>query len=311
MDTATRLTDKPAPTTRRASIHRVNAATAFNRGVADLFLQMADTLRQQQANPFRIKAYVRGAAILQELDADVRQILHRRGRAGLIELPGIGRGLAAHIEEIAHRGRFAQLDRLRGALDSERLLQTVPGIGPRLAKQIHEELDIDTLEALEAAAHDGRLENLSGIGPRRSAMIRSGLSSMLGRALPRYPAAETAPPVALLLDVDREYRDAAGAGRLPKIAPRRFNPAKEAWLPILHTDRNGWHFTALFSNTALAHRLHKTNDWVVVFFYDSDHLEGQHTVVTETRGGSKGRRVVRGREVECGEYYRAKDIART
>lgn len=310
MDTATRLTDKPAPTNRRASIHRVNAATAFNRSVADLFLQMADTLRQQQANPFRIKAYVRGAATLQELDADVRQILHRRGRAGLIELPGIGRGLAAHIEEIAHRGRFAQLDRLRGALDSERLLQTVPGIGPHLAKQIHEELDMDTLEALEVAAHDGGLENLSGIGPRRCAMIRSGLSSMLGRALPRYPAAETSPAVALLLDVDREYRDAAGAGRLPKIAPRRFNPANEAWLPILHTDRNGWHFTALFSNTALAHRLQKTNDWVVVFFYASDHLEGQHTVVTETRGRSKGRRVVRGREVECGEYYRANDGAR-
>lgn len=311
MDTATNLTDKPEPTTRRASTHRLNAATAFNRGVADLFLQMAETLRQQQANPFRIKAYVRGAATLQDLDADVRQILHRGGRAGLIELPGIGRGLAAHIEEIAHRGRFAQLDRLRGTLDSERLLQTVPGIGPNLAKQIHEKLDIDTLEALEVAAHDGGLEMMSGVGPRRSAMIRSGLASMLGRALPRYPAAETLPSVALLLDVDRRYRDAVSAGRLPKVAPRRFNPAKEAWLPILHTERNGWHFTALFSNTSLAHQLGKTDDWVVIFFYDTDHLEGQHTVVTETRGRWQGRRVVRGREVECGEYFRATPCPRT
>ena len=91
---------------------------------------------------------------------------------------------------------------------------------------------------------------------------------------------------------------------MPTIAPRRFNPNNEAWLPILHAERDGWHFTALFSNTARAHELGRTHDWVVLYFYDSnDHVEGQHTVVTETRGALAARRVVRGREAECQAFY--------
>ena len=289
---------KPSTAARRR-------ATDFNRLVADLFRQMAELLRQQQANPFRINAYQRAAETLESLDVDVRDILHCDGMAGLIKLPGIGQGLASSIEEIAHRGGLSRLERLRGTLQPEQLLQTVPGIGPLLAKQIHDVLHIDTLEALEIAAHDGRLETVSGIGRRRSAIIRAGLTSMLGRSPTGYARGVEAPPVGMLLDVDREYRRRAQAGRLPTLAPRRFNPQGKAWLPILHTDRNGWHFTALHSNTALAHRLGRTHDWVVLYYYDADHQEGQQTIVTETRGHLKGRRVVRGREPECGAHYRA------
>ena len=103
----------------------------------------------------------------------------------------------------------------------------------------------------------------------------------------------------LLLEVDSQYRRGAAAGKLPRIAPKRFNPEGESWLPILHTDRGKWHFTALFSNTARAHELGRTGDWVVVYYYDDDHQEGQNTVVTETKGAMKGERVVRGREAEC------------
>jgi putative hydrolase len=111
------------------------------------------------------------------------------------------------------------------------------------------------------------------------------------------------PPVEMLLDVDREYRDAAAAGRLPRIAPRRFNPTGEAWLPILHTERDHWYFTALFSNTFRAHALERTRDWVVVYFHADARPEGQRTIVTETSGALEGRRVVRGREGECETAY--------
>jgi putative hydrolase len=62
---------------------------------------------------------------------------------------------------------------------------------------------------------------------------------------------------------------------------------------------------ALYSNTARAHELGRTGDWVVVvvYFYDDHHQEGQRTIVTETHGPLAGRRVVRGHEAECGEYY--------
>jgi hypothetical protein len=87
------------------------------------------------------------------------------------------------------------------------------------------------------------------------------------------------------------------------------NPEGKRWLPILHVERDGYSFTALFSNTSRAHQLHTTHDWVVVFFERDGH-ESQCTVVTETHGHLKGRRVVRGREEECRLHY-AHSLAET
>ena len=54
---------------------------------------------------------------------------------------------------------------------------------------------------------------------------------------------------------------------------------------------------------ARAHELGRTRDWVVIYYYDGEHVEAQCTVVTETRGALAGRRVVRGREEECRAHY--------
>lgn len=271
----------------------------FNEQAAAMLRDFAELLRQQDANPFRVNAYVRAAETLEASSRDAREIIRSEGVDGLLKLPGIGHGLASAIAEIARTGRLSQLDRLRGSIRPENLFQTVPGIGPTLAHTIHESLDIDSLEELEIAAHDGRLEAVDGIGARRAAAVRAGLAAMLGRgSLARATPART-PPVEILLDVDREYREKADADELPKIAPKRFNPEGRAWLPILHTDRDDWHFTVLYSNTARAHELNRTRDWVVLYYYGSDHREGQCTVVTETKGPLEGRRVVRGREAEC------------
>ncbi len=112
-----------------------------------------------------------------------------------------------------------------------------------------------------------------------------------------------------LLAVDADYRRQAAANQLPTLTPRRFNPEHQPWLPLFVTDRNGWRFRALYSNTALAHRLGQTHDWVVIYF-DDGVSSGQRTVVTETRGDLRGRRVVRGRENECrAEYQRETEPA--
>jgi len=271
----------------------------FNLEAAGIFRQCAEVLRQQAANPFRVNAYIRAAQTLESLERDARDILHDDGVPGLIALPAIGQGLAASIDEIARTGRLAQLERLRGETAPESLFRTLPGVGPNLAHAIHDTLHVDTLEALEVASHDGRLAAVAGIGVRRAAAIQAGLAASLGGGRGRRQVPLVSPPAEMLLDVDREYRQSSAAGRLPKIAPKRFNPEGLAWLPILHTDRGKWHFTALFSNTARAHELGRTNDWVVVYFYDDDHQEGQNTIVTETKGPMTGERVIRGREAEC------------
>lgn len=279
---------------------------AINRQVADRLREAAQLLEQQAANLFRVRAYRHAADTVAGLKEPLPDIVEGGGVDALVALPGIGEGIAAAIIEILHTGRWPQLERLRGSLDPAHLFQAVPGIGPKLAQRIHDKLGVDTLEGLEQAAHDGRLEKVSGVGPRRAASLRASLEHMLDRMRGR-PRGEQVkgPSMALLLDVDREYRDQAAAGKLPTIAPRRFNPNNEAWLPVLHTERDGWHFTALYSNTARAHELGRTNDWLVVYFYDDQHQEGQHTIVTETRGDLVGQRVVRGREKECRDYYQS------
>ncbi len=278
---------------------------SLNHQAAAIFRECADILHLQHANPFRVNAYRRAADTLETSGFDVADILEADGIDGLTRLPGIGKGLAAAIDEIARSNRLTQLDRLRGEASPETLFQSVPGIGPKLAHEIHDRLHVDTLEALEVAAHDGSLAAVPGIGRRRAAAIRAGLDAQLrrGRSPRRRDAA--LPAVDILLAIDEEYRHKAVAGQLPRIAPRRFNPEGKAWLPILHADREGRHFTALFSNTARAHRLGRTRDWVVVYYYDDDHREGQCTVVTETQGPMAGERVVRGREQECRRLRRA------
>jgi hypothetical protein len=280
-----------------------------NQDIAAKLREHADLLEQQGADPFRVGAYRRAARTVSTLKDEVAELWGRAGPEGLVVLPGIGRSIALSIDEMLRSGRWMQLERLRGELDPVRVFRSIPGVGAGLAKRIHDELHVDTLEALEMAAHDGRLEGVAGVGPRRAAMINAALEQMLRRRplRPRDTAAE--PPVAMLLDVDREYCDKARAGRLKKIAPRRFNPSGEAWLPILHAGRGDWHFTVLFSNTARAHELGKTGDWVVIYFHTDAGPEGQRTVVTETHGPLQGRRVVRGREGDCAGYYEGADIS--
>jgi putative hydrolase len=274
-----------------------------NRFIAERLREAAGLLEQQGANRFRVIAYRRAAATVESLPEEVRSLIQTEGLQGLTSLPGIGRFLAMAIEEMVRTGNWSQLERLRGASDPESMLSRVPGIGSALAHRISERLQVDSLEALEVAAHDGRLGSIPGFGPRRVAMVRSALGEMLSRGRRRAPGKQPEPTIAVLLDVDREYRAKAHEQKLHLIAPRRFNPTNVAWLPILHTEREDWQFTAVFSNSALAHELGRVHDWVVVYFHTDSRSEGQRTVVTETQGALKGKRVVRGREEECRAYY--------
>lgn len=277
-----------------------------NEDIAGRLEEVSRILAEQGANRFRVQAYKRAGAGLRELARPVSEIFAEEGLDGLEKLPGVGESIARMIRDLLQRGRLAMLDRLRGEHDPVAMLTSVPGIGRALAQRLHDDLGIETLEDLEAAAHDGRLDSLAGVGPKRLGGIRDTLAHRLGRVrqslLPGTPANE--PDVAELLDVDREYRLAVSAGTLKKIAPRRFNPDGEAWLPILHTTRGRRHYTALFSNTAHAHQANRTRDWVVLYFDDGGG-EKQHTVITSELGRLKGRRIVRGRENECAAFYEA------
>jgi DNA polymerase (family 10) len=289
----------------------VKKGKVSNQEIADTLDHVADLLELEDESGFRVRSYRNAAQTIRDLDTPVTKLMKQDGQHLLKDLPGIGDKLAGSIQEIATTGRLGLAERLESEIEPGRILTEVPGIGPELARRIHEELGIGTLEELEVAAHDGRLEQVEGIGAERAEGVRLALSGMLSRsshrqlrqALEREAGGRAKPPpVRLLLDIDREYRTKAEQGRLRQIAPKRFNPQGEAWLPILNTKRSGWSFTALFSNTALAHRSGKTHDWVVIY-YEKGGQQQQGTVVTATHGKLSGRRVIRGRERESRDYY--------
>jgi DNA polymerase (family X) len=268
-------------------------ADLMNRQIAGRLEEVANLVRDQGADPFRVQAYLHAADTVRGWPEPLAEIYRTRGLEGLEALPGVGVGIGRALRELITHGRLPMLDRLRGIADPVKVLASAPGIGPRLADRLHEELGINTLEDLENAAHDGRLASMAGFGPKRLATLRDALAQRLGRVRPA-PAVELArPSVVELLDVDREYRERAAAGDLQMIAPRRFNPHREAWLPVLHTHRGPRRYTALFSNTARAHRLGKTRDWVVLYVEDGAG-EQQYTVITAGAGPYVGERVVAG-----------------
>ena len=276
-------------------------SSAANDVVARRLEEVARLLEIQRADVHRIRAWRTAASRVRGLSRSVAEILRAEGTEGLERLPDIGPVISRAIRSLVVTGRLPILDRLRGEMEPGRLLASVPGIGRKLSSRLHEELGIGTLEDLEAAAHSGRLGSVTGLGPKRVAGILDTLASRLERARFPMPPTEEA-PVAELLEVDAEYRRRAAAGELRRIAPRRFNPKHEAWLPVLHTKRGGRDYTALFSNTARAHELGRTRDWVVIY-HDGAGGERRETVVTVRGGAMAGKRVVRGREGECTRLY--------
>ena len=118
---------------------------------------------------------------MEQLEQPVDDIFRSEGIEGLQHLPGIGESLARAIREIILHGRLPMLERLRGEANPLNLLASIPGIGKKLAARLHDELDIDSLEDLETAAHEGRLSKLSGVGEKRITGIKASLTERLGR----------------------------------------------------------------------------------------------------------------------------------
>lgn len=293
--------------------HEPGAPAVTNEQISEALHAVADLLQAQSANRFRVAAYRLGANVVEQLDEPASKILDREGTAGLMRLDGVGRSLANSISQLVRTGHLPLLDRMRGDHRVERMFATVPDIGPELAHRIHEQLHIENLFELKAAAADGRLAAVPGIGPKRIQAVQESLAGRLqgldGAAAASPAAATVHAPVDELLDIDREYREKADADALPKIAPRRFNPTGAAWLPILHTQRGDRHYTALYSNTARAHMLGTTHDWVVIY-RDDDADHGRWTVITARYGALRDYRIVTGRERECADHY-ASGVAAT
>jgi DNA polymerase (family 10) len=164
----TSRTGTPAPTSARGVMSE-GPARLDRLAVARALREMADLLALAGDEPFKARAYERGARVLESLSADLARLVDE-GR--LTELRGIGSGLAAAISELHLTGRSRALDKLRqqlppGALD----LSQVPELSLKKIAALHDALGIETIAQLEAACEAGRLRTVKGIGARTEQRI--------------------------------------------------------------------------------------------------------------------------------------------
>ncbi|HXG76720.1 MAG TPA: DNA polymerase/3'-5' exonuclease PolX [Gaiellaceae bacterium] len=154
-----------------------------NAELADQLDLLADLSEILGEDSFRVVAYRRAAARIRETPSPVAE-LALAGRAK--ELPGIGATIEQKVVEAVETGEMAALRKRReqvpeGVVDFLRL----PGVGPKTAARIWTQLGVTTLEGLQAAAEDGRLRDLPGLGARSEEKIRAALAAGAGRRRPQ------------------------------------------------------------------------------------------------------------------------------
>jgi DNA polymerase (family X) len=163
-----------------------------SREIGAILSEIAVLSELNGENAFRARAFASAARKLEGTDADLA-LLAREGR--LTTLPGIGAGIAETIRELVETGRSGLHEELRSATPIGLFeVMRVPGLGPKKVHTLHRDLGIDSLDALESAAIDGRLASAPGFGARTVGRVLEGIRSVRSRLrLRRYPdARETA-----------------------------------------------------------------------------------------------------------------------
>jgi DNA polymerase (family 10) len=148
-----------------------------NAEIARRFLEVADLLELQGANPFRVRAYRNAARVIADHPQRIDRIA-RRDPEALKQLPGIGDDLAARIVELALTGRLELLGRIgAGVPPGVAALMRVPGLGPRRARQLHDTLQIGSVRQLERALRAGKVRDVPGFGERTEAKLLAALAA--------------------------------------------------------------------------------------------------------------------------------------
>jgi len=189
-----------------------------NREIAEIFSSIGDIMDILGENRFKVLAYRRAAENIMSLGQDLRSFW----RAGTLqEIPGIGQAIAEKIDELLTTGRLEFYERLQEQVPAGvvSLLQ-IPDVGPKTVKLLWEELGVQSVTELEAAARAGRLRTLRGLGARSEAKILAGIE-ILNRRSDRISLGTAWPVAAELLEGVRttcsEVQEVAVAGSLRRM----------------------------------------------------------------------------------------------
>ncbi|MEX0692585.1 MAG: DNA polymerase/3'-5' exonuclease PolX [Gemmatimonadales bacterium] len=148
-----------------------------NVEIAATFEEVADLLEITGANPFRVRAYRNAARTIESHATPMRTLVAEH--ADLTELPAIGKDTAKYIGELVVKGRLSVLEELAEEVPRSLVeLMRLPGLGPKRARKLWEEIGVETVADLRRAAEAGEVANLSGFGDKTQERILKGIAAL-------------------------------------------------------------------------------------------------------------------------------------
>lgn len=180
-----------------------------NAEIAAAFDELATLYELDGAVVYRVVAYRNAAKAIRDSGVSVAE-LARQGRAE--ELPGIGRTIAEKIQALLADGEIPAAAKLKQRIPEGLIAVTrIPGLGPKRARALHDELGIETIEQLRAAAEQQRIRTVAGFGPKSEDSILAALAAGADGARPERALLSTAREVGLeLVEGLREHPAALG-----------------------------------------------------------------------------------------------------
>jgi DNA polymerase (family X) len=146
-----------------------------NETVAALLREYAELLAITGGDQFRARNYEKAAKAIAGHPDDVTVM----NEAALTKIPGVGKSIAGKVAEYQRTGSFAALDEIRTRIPpGVRDLTRVPGLGPKRALLLNQELGVGSVEALREAVAAGRLRDLAGFGAKSEERVLRGLEVM-------------------------------------------------------------------------------------------------------------------------------------
>ena len=169
-----------------------------NNEIAKILREMSVLLEMKEVE-FKPRAYEKAALGVEALDKEIKDIYKDGGIKAVMEISGVGKGIAEHIEKLLKTGYFLDYDKLKKEIPVNiEELTAIEGVGPKMIKILYKSLKIKNLNDLEKAAKAGKIRNLASFGEKSEQKIlkgieflkKSGGRRILGYILPEIKAIE-------------------------------------------------------------------------------------------------------------------------
>jgi DNA polymerase (family 10) len=220
-----------------------------NKEVAAVFSRIADALEIKGELPFKVLAYRKAARILEDLSEDIESVAREKR---LLEIEGIGSGIASKIEEFLKTGRMKkQQEALFGIPESLFQLLSVQNLGAKTLHLMQKELDVQGIADLKRVIRDGTLASLRGMGDKKVENIRKGIE-MYERAQERIPIYEAS---AVAEDIVSFLAGAPGIGRLSPAGSLRRMRESVGDIDILAEGKDGASIVRYFTRFSRVSRV--------------------------------------------------------